>query len=232
MMTANPNLAFTALPASPNGLDSRIEIPPGRVRFVLGCPENRDWSRLQLEDGSRLMIKETFAAVWNKLKAVGWTPPPYTTEYLPSKQPRDPWQRRAVHDAEALQLLLEDGNLFVNYRPFVENSWQPREKWTIESQTMTIFVNANDILFWGCADATEVSSKEDFQQLYELWAADPFYGTLKYTCWKQNMQPQRPWQRVLKEVGHWDEMLESLPANPSEGEFDGDENEDEDSSEQ
>lgn len=50
----------------------------------------------------------------------------------------------------------------------MENPWQPPEEWRIETATLVLFVNANAILFWVCADATEVSSKAETRTMTPL----------------------------------------------------------------
>ena len=74
-------------------------------------------------------------------------------------------------------------------------------------------MNANDVLYWGAAAHADLPSAAALQQLYELWRADPNWAAIKYSCWEGNMQPQPPWQEMLKKDRAWDEMLESLPAN-------------------
>ena len=204
------------LTGNDDGLDSRLELSLGKIRFLLE-PRRRDTAAetclLQLENGARIPVRGSFGELWRQLQEAGWTMPPYAPADAKAQIPPDPGQRRPVREKEALQYLLHNHALFLAYPP-------PGEKPSGNNRTVALFLNSNDILYWGCAWRDPIGSPGDLQQLYEFCAADPFEGPLRYCCWKNNLQPQKPWQDKLKEDGAWDDFLAGLPANPTDADFD------------
>ena len=224
MLTKPKTFAFTMPPAAAAGLDSRVELPLGEIRFLLSPPPRRRREPaapclLEREDGSRLPVKGSFAELWSALQAAGWRPPPYSQAYRKAETPADPWRRPPVDKKEALQYLLHEHALFLAFEHHIHNPRQPREEWPAADYTLTAFLNSNDILYWGCAWVDRIGSEAELDRLYTFCIQDPFEGTLRYCCWKNNMQPQLPWREKLQAEGQWDAFLAGLPPNPTDEDF-------------
>jgi hypothetical protein len=68
--------------------------------------------------------------------------------------------------------------------------------WTCDNDELQFLVNCNDIFYWGCADAEEISTTEDFalfeQSYRDCIALDSmsYDWPLLYCARKRNMRPQ------------------------------------------
>lgn len=83
--------------------------------------------------------------------------------------------------------------------------------------TTGIYVNANDVFMWGCADVEPIvfndgDSPSEIIELYKMVKESP-YGEIKWLCIKRNCQPQYAYVKKLKTEGYWDETFEALPLN-------------------
>ena len=130
-----------------------------------------------------------------------------------------PGPHQIFDDKKALAYLLEQHIVFLNTRPYIENSYDPKEKWDISPHsTIVVFVNCNDLFAWGVADAEDISScnhKPDMKtnELYRLlsYVLDDEYGVERFCCEKRNQRPQEPIIEQMKEKGVWNEWWETLP---------------------
>lgn len=109
------------------------------------------------------------------------------------------------HEA-ALAILLGEGRLFCNSRVYLEENGDKAD------ETVVLFVNCNDLFAWGCADA-ESLTRDEIEEVYKAWKADPSWGIDKWCCRKRRQQPQDPVIEQMKEAGVWDEDMEKLPKN-------------------
>lgn len=132
-----------------------------------------------------------------------------------------------VDEEKALSILLKEEILFCNTRCFIGNcgKWSdqyesyldyikdiPKDKLQIESETIVLFVNCNDVFAWGCADAEHLTT-DDIPNLYMLWKKWGHDGVTKWCCIKRNEKPQKPIADAMKKAGHWDDELEALSEN-------------------
>lgn len=109
-----------------------------------------------------------------------------------------------VHES-ALAILLMEDIVFANSRKFVHY-----DGGELEPETVVLFVNCNDLFFWGCADAENVTYSE-IQPLFEAFRADGHRGVERWCCLKRGMRPQLPIAEWWRVEGFWDEALEALP---------------------
>lgn len=117
-------------------------------------------------------------------------------------------------EEEILADLLKNTVLFCNDFPYAYSNKEPIE---LQPSTITLFVNCNDIFYWGSADS-ETITVEELPNLYKMWVKEPFWGVVKWACLKRNMRPQEPVLRDMKKLGLWDEELEALPwRDPKDG---------------
>ncbi len=111
----------------------------------------------------------------------------------------------------ALAELLQDAVVFVNCRDYVDLDGS-----AAQDPTLVIFVIANDIFYWACADAMSVTTSE-LPDLYERWKADPTWGSVEWCCLKAGMRPQTPMEKAMREAGAWSDALEALPERAPKG---------------
>jgi hypothetical protein len=67
-----------------------------------------------------------------------------------------------------------------------------------ECTSYTMYVNCNDLFYWACADAEEITT-EEFDSLEECLAINERYGSLLWCCRKRGMRPQTPYYRCFPE---------------------------------
>jgi hypothetical protein len=106
-----------------------------------------------------------------------------------------------------LAILLIESNLFLSTvicKEEFEDEDRPLEK------TTGIYVNANDVFAWGCADAEPITTQE-IKELFTMWYHDRAWGCIKWLCRKRNKTPQQPIIDDMKKEGKWCEIMESLP---------------------
>jgi hypothetical protein len=102
------------------------------------------------------------------------------------------------HEELALSILLREGKLFCNTGKFQED------------ETVVLFVNCNDLFYWGTADAEHFTT-EDISELYKMWEKDNLWGTDKWCCKHRNLQPQVPVKEDMKKQGVWEDWMDKLP---------------------
>jgi len=107
------------------------------------------------------------------------------------------------YEGRALGVLLIEEQVIVN--GFVRHA-------DIGKEEIRLFVLCNDIFAWGLADA-EPFTFGDIQSVYDAYAADPSWGTVRWCCIRRNEKPQRPVERAMRMEGRWDDVLEALPEN-------------------
>jgi hypothetical protein len=79
------------------------------------------------------------------------------------------------------------------------------------SELMTgIYVNANDVFAPGDADSEPLPTQE-IESLFMLWHEDGDWGYIKWLCKQRNKRPQHMIIKSMKDLGVWDELMESLP---------------------
>jgi len=103
---------------------------------------------------------------------------------------------------EALALLLtRDGLLYT----LSKDSAKPN---------MVIHVNCNDTFYYACADSEELPDPEwdhdGFWSFYDLVREHGGIGAIKWAALRRKQLPIGPHIKSLKELGLWDEDLESL----------------------
>lgn len=79
--------------------------------------------------------------------------------------------------------------------------------------TLHLSVNANDVFYWGCADAEDITIDE-VPDLYALFRESREWGAIKWLSRKRKLRPQRPIVREMRAAGAWTEELEALPEPP------------------
>jgi len=82
-----------------------------------------------------------------------------------------------------------------------------------------LFLGCNDVFAWACADAEPVMM-DDLYKIYERVQENEIYGSTVWVCIKRNMQPQPPLKAVMKRKGYWPEIMDTLPKNPFESDWD------------
>lgn len=103
--------------------------------------------------------------------------------------------------SEALSILLKDEIVWVNNIRDKNNKLIP---W--------LLVNTNDIMIWAHGDNEELEYDE-IEPLIKLYLDNSKWGSTKWACLYNNMQPQYPIVRDMKKSGYWDSELENLPLN-------------------
>ena len=120
----------------------------------------------------------------------------------------DDYPAHLLYDNEgAIAKLLEGEVLYANSFPIKYPNGSDG------SETLVLFVNCNDLFYWGTADAEHVTLKE-VQSLYEAWKSGTKWGVSIWCCKKRNMQPQVPIVKDMKADGAWTEELEAFPKPP------------------
>lgn len=114
------------------------------------------------------------------------------------------------NEQKALACLLADDVCFLN----VANIGSGEKPYL----TTTIFVIANDVFAWGCADAEGITNSDgeadsEIIALYRYWKDNQKWGSTKWLCLKRNEQPQKPIKDMMMAEGYWDDTLENLPNN-------------------
>jgi hypothetical protein len=94
----------------------------------------------------------------------------------------------------------------------------------VKEYTTCIYVNANDVFAWACADGECITNNDgdnpsEIIELYKLWKENERWGTIKWLCKKRNLQPQYPIKKDIMKDGYWDEQLNTLPLNPSDPDY-------------
>ncbi|RLA83658.1 MAG: hypothetical protein DRG78_03745 [Epsilonproteobacteria bacterium] len=104
---------------------------------------------------------------------------------------------------EALSILLKE-----------EIVWTNTGKKDLETNEyeLLLFVNTNDVMMWACGDA-ELLTYNQVEPLIMLYLDNPSWGTFKWACLINNMQPQFPIKRDMITAEYWDDELGSLPLN-------------------
>lgn len=121
---------------------------------------------------------------------------------------------------KALSILLAKRILFCNTREYIDREYDyklnedgsvkkaiPTNKYTIEEETIVLFVNCNDLFYWGCADAESITVDE-VPELYRTWKKEGCVD--KWCCKKRNMQPQEPIKEQMKKDGKWESWMDKL----------------------
>lgn len=128
-----------------------------------------------------------------------------------------------AEEGECLAELLEQEIAFTNTRSYDESPWRRNKRDENEvvpikemEETTVIFINTNDILMWGCADAESIKDDE-LGPFLKRFRERGFAAQVELSCRKNNMQPQKPVIDILKNNGHWTEELAALPLNPDQG---------------
>lgn len=75
-----------------------------------------------------------------------------------------------------------------------------------------IYVNANDMFAWGCADAEPLP----YSELANFWRAcndGTKWGSVKWMAKRRNQKPQGPVCKAIKKDGEWDDEWEAIGEN-------------------
>ena len=102
----------------------------------------------------------------------------------------------------AIAELLKDGVLFANSREYL---WEGEK----QGETIILFVNCNDVFYWACADAENVTLSE-LPDLHAMWLKDKGWGGIKWCCKKRKMQPQVPMKEMMQKEGVWEDWMDAL----------------------
>lgn len=78
-------------------------------------------------------------------------------------------------------------------------------------------VNCSDIFAWACSDAEDLPENQ-ILPLYKMVKADPHWGDTKWCCMRRNQKPQPPVEKMMREAGAWDEMMDKLGPNTMDAE--------------
>ncbi len=125
-----------------------------------------------------------------------------------------PDKEMMFEDEIALAILLYAGVIFTN-----DHWWMKEEGWPEDAcKVVSLNVNQNDVLMWGCADAHELKHSQ-IQEVYEYWEKDPHWGTAVWYCKEMNMMPQKPVADSIRKGGIWDIDNMGLAKNPTDGDF-------------
>lgn len=136
---------------------------------------------------------------------------------------RDGVEEEHVDEERALGRLLLDGVLFCNEREYVDYDFKTQEggsgiEWdktkphTNEATTI-LFVNCNDLFYWGTADAEVLPNSEIGNLLrMHLDPANKGWGSSMWCCFRRKLRPQVPVIEDMKKDGVWNDALEALPA--------------------
>lgn len=63
---------------------------------------------------------------------------------------------------------------------------------TDEGEKVILGVNCNDVFYWACADAEDITV-EELGDLTACLKLSPKYGIMLWCCRKRKMRPQSPW---------------------------------------
>jgi hypothetical protein len=101
---------------------------------------------------------------------------------------------------EALSILLKEEIVWINNK-------------TINDKIIPwLLVNTNDVFMWACGDAEDLEY-DQIEPLIKLVLDNLKWGSTKWACIVNNMQPQGPIVRDMKIDKYWDDELETLPKN-------------------
>lgn len=106
----------------------------------------------------------------------------------------------------ALAQLLAADVVFPNSRVYLQENGEKAE------ETIVLFINCNDLFYWGCADA-ECFTYEEVAAVWEAWRDERLS---RWVCLRRKMRPQTPIEKEWREEGRWDEALEALPVRSPE----------------
>lgn len=110
----------------------------------------------------------------------------------------------------ALSDLLKEGILFCNYR-----FYSRLKEGKSDGQTIVLFVVANDVFAYACADAEDLPLTE-LHNLYTLWKNHGPNGVIKWLAIQRNEKPLNSIVENLKKSGLWDSNMEKLCENQCE----------------
>ena len=105
--------------------------------------------------------------------------------------------------------LLTKEIVFVYERHFFHNVKKPQN---INGPTIVLFVSCNDVFLWGAADA-ECVTLDELEELFCECVRFKSYGSARWVCKKRQMKPQEPLEKMMKDAGAWDDIMENLPDN-------------------
>jgi len=109
--------------------------------------------------------------------------------------------------------LLNADILFANTRLF-DPSTERTPSGKLDGPTVVLFVTANDVWYWACADARSIPL-EDIPSLWEAWKADHVWGVIAWLCLREGLAPQAPIVKDMKAAGVWTPALDALPLPPA-----------------
>lgn len=140
---------------------------------------------------------------------------PETQEYIDRILAKPDFEPQFEENAALAVLLLADV-------VFINNFWWKKEGgWPQDAcDKISLNVNTNDVLAWGCADAIEMDY-DDLEEVYTYWEKDPYWGTAVWYCKKLNMMPQKPVADSIRKMGIWDIDSMGLEKNPTDKDFEG-----------
>ena len=116
--------------------------------------------------------------------------------------------KEEIDDTLALQWLVEQDLVFVNFFPFAYKKGDPATMYS-----MQVFVSVNDAFMWGCSDSEHIKDENDLTRLMHYVIQDPRWGAYKWAAVKRNEQLQGPIVRDLKNTVHWNAAMDCLPEN-------------------
>lgn len=114
--------------------------------------------------------------------------------------------KREPDESSMVAELLEKDILFLNSYKCIDAIGE------VQSATMVLLLNCNDVFAWGCADAESVTLDE-LPVLFDMYEQNGECGPTQWVCIKRNEQPQLPVIDWLKEHNCWTSQLNDLPTN-------------------
>jgi hypothetical protein len=82
----------------------------------------------------------------------------------------------------------------------------------VEKETVAIEVNTSDTFAWGYSNTDPFPNRE-IENLWEMVQKEGFFGLVRWTCRRDNKQPQQAIIDDMKKAGFWDEEMENLGHN-------------------
>lgn len=122
-----------------------------------------------------------------------------------------PDKETMFEDGKALAVLLMNEVIFLNSH-WWEDEWPEKAK-----KLTSLNVNCNDVFAWGCADAEELPH-DQIESLYHMWQKDPSWGPAVWCMIQRNQMPQKPVEKIIREMGIWDLDALKLGGNTMDAE--------------
>ena len=94
----------------------------------------------------------------------------------------------------------------------VDRDWRNRDG-VNRLETITLSVNANDLFTWAASESVDIPDMAALESYYHTIKTEPKYGSWKWACKHENLQPQNPVADLMREAGVWDSEMDALRPN-------------------